>query len=67
MRPVELVLERARNSQKAGDGWLVSCPVPGHGKGLGDRDPSVSVTEGNDGRALVNCLAGCETEAVVGS
>jgi len=65
MRPADLVLERAQNARKAGDGWLVSCPLPGHGKGLGDRDPSVSVTEGDHGRALVNCLAGCDTEEVV--
>jgi hypothetical protein len=65
MRPVDLVLKRAGDARKAGDGWLVSCPLPGHGKGRGDRDPSVSVTEGDDGRALVNCLAGCETKRIV--
>jgi hypothetical protein len=65
MRPLDLVLERAQNARKAGDGHRVSCPLRGHGKGLGDRDPSVSVTEGDDGRALVNCLAGCDTEEIV--
>jgi len=62
---MDLVLERAGDAQKAGEGWLVSCPLPGHGKDRGDRDPSVSVTEGDDGRVLVNCLAGCETERIV--
>jgi hypothetical protein len=56
---------RAENVLKAGTGWLVSCPLPDHGQGRGDQDPSVSITEGDDGRALVNCLAGCETEAIV--
>lgn len=65
MRPLERVLERAQNARKAGDGWLVSCPIPGHGKGRGDKDPSVSVRTGDDGRALVCCKVGCETEAVV--
>jgi putative DNA primase/helicase len=65
MKPVEKILERAGNVRKMGSGWLVSCPRPDHGKGQGDRDPSVSVTEGDDGRALVKCQAGCETEAVV--
>src|SRR5215203_1117405 len=65
MKPVERVLERAENVRKVGSGWLVSCPLPDHGKGRGDRDPSVSVTEGDDGRVLVTCHAGCETEAVV--
>ena len=65
MRPVEKVLERARGVRKTGSGYKVSCPCPDHGKGRGDRDPSVSVTEGDDGRVLVTCHARCETEAVV--
>jgi hypothetical protein len=67
VRPVDLVLEHADNARRAGDGWLVSCPVPGHGQGRGDLNPSVSVTEGHDGRALVRCKAGCDTESVVSS
>lgn len=65
MRPVDLVLERAQKARKAGAGWLVSCPLPNHGQGRGDRDPSVSVTESDDNCVLVNCQAGCETEAIV--
>ncbi len=30
-----------------------------------DSKPSLSVTEGRDGRVLVNCHAGCETSAIV--
>src|SRR5215207_3881932 len=30
-----------------------------------DHDPSLSVTEGDDGRALVHCFAGCEVDAVL--
>jgi hypothetical protein len=65
MRPVEKVLEKAEGVRETGAGWLVSCPLPGHGQGRGDRNPSVSVSEGDDGRALVSCKAGCETEAIV--
>ena len=65
MRAVDLVLERAANTRKAGDGWLVSCPLPDHGKGNGDTNPSVSLDEGADGAALVTCRAGCDTEAVL--
>jgi hypothetical protein len=65
VKPVELVLERAEGVRKDGAGWLVSCPLPGHGKGYGDRKPSVSVAEGEDGRALVLCRAGCQTGAVL--
>ncbi len=65
MRPVHKILERAEGVRKAGSGWLVRCPLPDHGQGRGDRNPSVSVSEGDDGRALVKCKAGCETEAIV--
>ncbi len=65
LRPVYKVLKRAEHFRKAGSGWLVSCPLPDHGRGRGDRNPSVSVSEGDDGRALVSCKAGCATEAVV--
>jgi hypothetical protein len=65
MKPIERILERAENARKVGSEWLVSCPRPTHGKGRGDINPSVSVREGDDNRALVTCHAGCETEAVV--
>lgn len=64
MRQADRVLERAEGVREAGSGWLVRCPLPDHGRGRGDRNPSVSVSEG-DGRVLVNCKAGCETEAIV--
>jgi hypothetical protein len=65
VKPVKLVLERAEGARRVGSGWMVSCPLPGHGRGFGDRNPSVSVTEGDDSRALVNCQAGCQTEDIV--
>lgn len=65
MRPVDLVLERAANVRKTGDGWLVSCPLPDHGKGNGDANPSVALDEAADGTVLIDCKAGCDTEAVV--
>lgn len=65
MRPVDKVLEKAEGIREANSGWLVSCPLPDHGQGRGDKNPSVSVTEGDDGRALVKCNAGCGTEEIV--
>ena len=43
-----------------GAGWLVCCPVIGHGKRRGDRSPSLSVADADDGRLLLKCFAGCE-------
>jgi hypothetical protein len=65
VKPVELILERAEGVRRVGSGWMVSCPLQGHGRGFGDRKPSVSVTQGDDSRALVNCQAGCQTEDIV--
>jgi hypothetical protein len=47
--------------RRSGDGWSALCPIPAHD----DHSPSLSVSEGSDGRALVNCHAGCRTEDVV--
>jgi putative DNA primase/helicase len=65
MRPVEKVLAKAGDFRQTSSGWEVRCPRPDHGKGRGDREPSVSVTEGEDGQALVCCHAGCRTEDIV--
>jgi hypothetical protein len=65
MRPVDKILEKAEGVYETGSGWLVRCPLPDHGQGRGDRNPSVSVTEGSDSCALVKCQAGCETENIL--
>jgi hypothetical protein len=50
----------ALKGRRNGKGWLVSCPCPNHGKGHGDRNPSLSVADGDDDRLLLRCFAGCE-------
>lgn len=54
------VIGHALRGRRNGNGWLVPCPVPSHGKGRGDRSPSLSVSDGDDGRLLLRCFAGCE-------
>jgi putative DNA primase/helicase len=56
----------ALKGRRNGNGWLVSCPCPNHGSGRGDRNPSLSVTDGDDDRLLLRCFAGCEFEDIVG-
>jgi putative DNA primase/helicase len=49
-------------SRTAGkDRWASRCPAHD------DRKPSLSITEGPDGRALLHCHAGCVTADVVGA
>jgi putative DNA primase/helicase len=49
----------ALKGRRNGSGWLVCCPCPSHGKGRGDRNPSLSVADGDE-RLLLRCFAGCE-------
>jgi putative DNA primase/helicase len=42
-----------------GRGFVCRCPVPGHGRGHGDKNPSLSVADSPDGKLLVRCFAGC--------
>jgi len=61
MTPVELVLSNLSDAKPNGQGWQARCPAHD------DQNPSLSVSEGDDGRALVKCHAGCATEDVVAS
>src|SRR5215212_3988053 len=59
MRPVDLVLDRLEGVKQRGESYQAQCPAHD------DNEPSLSVAEGEDGRALVKCFAGCKPEEVV--
>src|SRR5829696_4407270 len=59
MTPLEQVLERLEGARKVGKGWQARCPSHA------DRNPSLTLTEAQDGRVLLRCHAGCRTEDVV--
>jgi hypothetical protein len=46
-----------------GSGYLCRCPVPTHGKGRGDRRPSLGVSDGRRG-VVFYCFAGCSHDQV---
>ena len=50
----------ALRGRRNGLGWLVRCPCPSHGRGRGDRSPSLAVSDGENDRLLLRCFAGCE-------
>ena len=56
--PVELVLSKLPDAKPARKGWSVRCPAHD------DRRPSLSIAEGDDGRALVRCHTGCTVGAI---
>jgi len=45
--------------RKRADGYLCRCPVPSHGNGKGDRNPSLLIKDG-DRAVLLKCFAGCD-------
>jgi hypothetical protein len=49
---------------KQGRLWLCPCPVPTHGKGRGDRNPSLLVSDRPDGSVRLTCLSGCVSRDV---
>ena len=57
--PVTNVLDRLEGVKPRGEeSWMALCPVHP------DHHPSLSVTRGKDGRALLHCHAGCRTEDI---
>jgi hypothetical protein len=59
MSAIDRVVSRLPDARKVGCEWLARCPVHE------DRSPSLSVTIGSKGEALMICRAGCRTEDVV--
>jgi hypothetical protein len=60
-QPIELVLSLLSGVKKSGVGFMACCPAHD------DRSPSLSVKEGDDGRVLIHCFAGCTFNEVVAS
>jgi hypothetical protein len=52
-------LERLERVNRSGKGWTARCPAHE------DRRASLSISEGDDGRILLKCFAGCPTEDIV--
>lgn len=46
------------HARLSGDGWIACCPAHE------DRSPSLSIREGDDGRTLIHCHAGCSVESI---
>lgn len=59
MTPVELLLSKLPHAKRQGKEWAARCPAHE------DKRPSLSITEGEGGRVLVHCHAGCTPEEIV--
>ncbi len=58
-RPIQRLFSHLEGVRRNGHGWVARCPAHD------DREPSLSLDEGDDGRALVHCHAGCQTEHIL--
>jgi hypothetical protein len=56
---IDELLERFDGVRPSGPGWMALCPAHD------DRSPSLSINVGDDGRILLKCHAGCDTEDVL--
>lgn len=57
--PIDVVLRKLPNAKKSGNGWMARCPAHD------DKKPSLSVGVGEDGRVLLCCQTGCDTQSIV--
>ncbi len=62
MRPVDHVLERLAGVEKRDGFYRAFCPAHED-----HNTPNLDVKEGDDGRVLLVCRAGCENEDIVGA
>lgn len=53
------VVERLGGGRKSGTGWSVVCPAHD------DSNPSLSVSEGNDGGVVLHCHRGCSFDEII--
>jgi hypothetical protein len=59
VRPIDRILEQLKDTRAHNGYFKALCPAHD------DREPSLSVSEGEDGRALIKCFAGCAFEDIV--
>lgn len=59
----ETIAKALGNAKQVNGNWLASCPVAGHGRGNGDKNPSLSIKEDN-GKYLFHCHGGCDQHSV---
>ena len=60
MSKAELLISMLESCRQSGPGkWIARCPAHD------DKSPSLSIMDGDDGKALLHCFAGCESSDVV--
>lgn len=55
---IDEILAKFPDAKRNGQGWKAKCPAHE------DSNPSLSISEGDNGATLLKCHAGCQTDAV---
>jgi isoaspartyl peptidase/L-asparaginase-like protein (Ntn-hydrolase superfamily) len=58
MTPIENLLAKLPGARKAGNGWSARCPAHEDGRA------SLSIAQGDDGKLLLHCHAGCKFDSI---
>ena len=58
-KPIDKILSLLNVPRKTTCGWNSRCPAHD------DKQPSLSISEGREGRVLLYCHAGCQIEDIV--
>lgn len=61
MRAEDFVSRLDKPRQISRGRWVACCPAHA------DKTPSLSIAEGDDGRTLLHCFAGCALDEIVGA
>jgi len=56
---IQNILNRLDKVKASGSGWQSLCPAHE------DTVPSLSINEGDDGRILLHCHAGCKFDSII--
>ena len=59
IKPLDLVLSKLPNARRDGAGFKARCVAHE------DHNPSLTITEADDGKVLLRCWSGCSTESIV--
>lgn len=59
MKPIDLIMSKLPGAKLCGRGFAARCPAHE------DRQASLSISEGEDGRVLLHCHAGCDAKNIV--
>lgn len=59
IEPMDNILRLLEKVKKSGNGWVACCPAHP------DKNPSLGLNQGADGRVLIKCWAGCESRDVM--